>query len=330
MLGWGITSSAPHPTRVFTGSEDFVPDTPLPSDPLWPRASSWLRPCSADALAENHGCDLALLGVPTYRTSITPTGAHATPAAVREALQRYSTYAASRGIDVAGLTALDFGDVGEPDGPEGESRVLDAVARVRASGARLLVALGGDNSLTFPVATGLLGDDLANAGLITVDAHHDLRDGATNGSPVRRLVEAGLPGRNSVQIGIADFSNSAAYAARALEYGITVIHRSELRRHPLPQILAYALELAGAGGRPIFVDLDVDVCDRAEVPGCPSAAPGGITADGLREIAFVLARDPRVVGLDITEIDATIDAPGRTVRLAALLLLEAAAGLATR
>jgi len=88
---------------------------------------------------------------------------------------------------------------------------------------------------------------------------------------------------------------------------------------------------AGAGGRPIFVDIDVDVCDRAEVPGCPAAAPGGITADELREIAFVLARDPRVNGIDIAEIDATIDADdGRTVRLAALLVLEAAAGLAAR
>ena len=41
--------------------------------------------------------------------------------------------------------------------------------------------------------------------------------------------------------------------------------------------------------------------------------------------------DPRVSAIDITEIDATADAPdGRTVRLAALLVLEAAAGLAAR
>ena len=33
---------------------------------------------------------------------------------------------------------------------------------------------------------------LANAGLITLDAHHDLRDGRSNGSPVRRLIEMGL------------------------------------------------------------------------------------------------------------------------------------------
>jgi formiminoglutamase len=48
-------------------------------------------------------------------------------------------------------------------------------------------------------------------------------------------------------------------------------------------------------------------------------------------MAFLFAHDPRVRGMDITEIDATADADDeRTVRLAALLVLEAAAGLALR
>ena len=52
------------------------------------------------------------------------------------------------------------------------------------------------------------------APLVTIDAHYDLRDGVSNGSPVRRLVESGLDPRRIVQIGIADFANSAAYACR--------------------------------------------------------------------------------------------------------------------
>jgi formiminoglutamase len=59
--------------------------------------------------------------------------------------------------------------------------------------------------------------------------------------------------------------------------------------------------------------------------------PGGISADELRQAAFFLAADKRVRAIDITEIDASIDADDqRTVRLAALLVLEAAAGLASR
>jgi formiminoglutamase len=302
-------------------------DTPLPADHLWPRAGHWIAP--ADAAPQTAACDLALLGVPAHRRSLTPTGADATPAAVRDALLRYSTWAGSHGVDVADLRARDFGDVEDPDGAGGDARVSAAVASTR--GCRLLVALGGDNSITHPLVAAVATDGLPSWGLVTIDAHHDLRDGESNGSPVRRLIEAGLPGAHVVQIGIGDFSNSAAYAARARELGVTVVHRSELRTRPLEEVVAAALAIAGAGDRSVFVDVDVDVCDRAAVPGCPSSAPGGISADELRHLVFLCAGDPRVAAFDVTEVDTTADAPdGRTVRLAALLVLEAAAGLAVR
>ena len=64
-------------------------------------------------------------------------------------------------------------------------------------------------------------------------------------------------------------------------------------------------------------------------PACPASVPGGISADELRQAANLVARDSRVRAIDITEIDAANDAAdGRTVRLAALLVLEIAAGLA--
>ena len=305
--------------------------TALPIDPMWPRAAHWFQQVAAGSPSGH--CDLAIIGVPAHETSITPTRADTTPAAIREALLRHSTWSTSRGVDVAALRALDFGDVDAPDGPAGEERVR---AAVHAAGerARLLVALGGDNSITYPVMSGLFGELLSRGecGLITIDAHHDLRDGITNGSPVRRLIEqGGLPGANVVQVGIADFSNSPAYARRAQDLGITVIPRTDLRHRAVGEVIEAALDVAGRGGRPVFVDIDVDVCDRAAVPGCPSAAPGGLSADELRQMAHLLGADPRVRGIDVTEIDASIDAPdGRTVRLAALLILEAAAGLTAR
>jgi formiminoglutamase len=95
--------------------------------------------------------------------------------------------------------------------------------------------------------------------------------------------------------------------------------------------MAEAVAIASAGEGSVHVDLDVDVCDRSVVPACPAAAPGGLSADELRQVAFHAARSPRVASIDVTEIDAAADAPDqRTVRLAALLVLEAAAGLSCR
>ena len=294
----------------------------LPNDPKWKRASTLLD-------SNNTSADLALIGIPAHLSSISPTHADQTPGAIRQALARYSTYSTSDNLDLAANPIADLGNVDSPDGDEGIARVHTALKDALRK-HKLLIALGGDNSITYSVASGLWSD-LSNIGLITFDAHHDLRDGHSNGSPVWELIQAGLPGKNIVQIGIADFANSAQYSARAKENGITVIPRCDLRTRSISEVVKQALDIAGAGGREIYVDLDVDVCDRSVVPACPAAMPGGISADELRQGAFFLAADKRVRAIDITEIDASIDTDdARTVCLAALLVLEAAAGLASR
>lgn len=293
----------------------------LSHDPLWPRAGSW--PAPGDTAT-----DAVLLGAPAWRTSLSATRAHATPAAVREALARFSpTLMGPPAVDLgAALQVADAGDVGEPDGPDGETRLRDRV-RALSTAADLVIVLGGDNSITYAV-----GQGIAATGLVTLDAHLDLRDGVSNGSPVRRLIAEGLDPRRIVQIGIADFANSAAYANRAADLGIAVITLDEVRERGLAAVAASALQIAGAGAAAtIHVDIDVDVCDRSVAPGCPASVPGGLQAWELRALVRTLAADPRVRGADIVEVDATADAPdGRTVRLAALCVLELLAGLHRR
>lgn len=294
----------------------------LSHDEKWPRANSLFT-------VEPSAAQCVLIGIPAHSTSLSPTSADQTPSAIREDLARYSTYSSAHDIDLRTLSIADAGDVENPDGAEGEARVATALASIKDRD-NLVIALGGDNSITYSVAAGLF-DDLSNIGIITLDAHHDLRDGVSNGSPIWRLIQAGVPGANIVQIGISDFANSAEYAKRAEENGITVIHRHELRTQSIAEAMASALEIAGKGGRRIYVDLDVDVCDRSVVPACPASVPGGISADEIRTAAFVAASDSRVRAIDITEIDATKDAEDRrTTRLAALLVLESLTGFAKR
>lgn len=302
----------------------------LSHDPLWPRAGAWP--------AFEGTADAVLLGVPTWRTSLSPTGAHATPAAIREALPRYgTTVLGPPTIDLDEVLRIaDAGDVPEPDGDAGEARTIERV-RELAGASDLVIALGGDNSLTYPVALGAEA-----TGLITFDAHFDLRDGVSNGTPVRRLVEdvpaaAGVPTARVdptriVQIGLADFANSAAYARRAADWGIRVVTLDDVRRRGIADVVAEAVEIAGAGDAArLHLDIDVDVCDRAVAPGCPASVPGGLAAWELRALTRAVAADPRVVSADIAEVDATADAEdGRTVRLAALCVLELLAGLAAR
>ncbi len=295
----------------------------LSHDPLWPRAGGWHVP--------EGQVDFGIIGVPTFSTSLTPGSTNLTPAAVREVLPRYSeAFIADGEIHTAArLLRHDFGDVKDPDGDEAGAvgAIGEAVSR-----SRLLVAIGGDNALTVPVAVAGWGDRIATAGLITVDAHLDVRDGVSNGSPVRRLIENfGIDPARVMQIAIADFANSTDYLQRVRDWGVTVITRDDVARRGVAAVVKEALAIAGAAGGPIHVDLDIDACDRSVAPACPASIPGGLSAYEMRQFARGFARDDRVVTIDLAEVDAAADsADGRTVRLTALCVLEALAGLSER
>ena len=294
----------------------------LAKDGLWQRANTLFKPNLKQA-------DIALLGFPVHKSSITPNSCHLAPKAIRSALARYSTYSASNDVDLRELKITDLGDVTGADSSNGKKVIAKKVNGL-LDRYGLLIALGGDNSITYTVAAGLFGD-LSKVGLITLDAHHDLRDGNTNGSPVWRLIQAGLPGKNIVQIGISDFANSKEYSSRAKEAGIFVISRAQLRNKSIADAMKQAFAHLGRNVDHIYVDLDVDICDRSVAPACPAATPGGISADELRQAAFLAGGNYKVRAVDITEIDPERDSKDEpTVRLAALLVLEIAAGYKTR
>ena len=296
------------------------------SDPNWPSAATLLTDEPNDDRR-----NVGLFGVATFATSLTPRSACSTPAAVRGALERFSTWSFSEAFDLAADVALvDYGDVESPDGEGGADRLAALIASIDPRIA-LNIVLGGDNAATWRTLHALSGGDYSHFGLVTLDAHLDMRDGVSNGSPVRQLLDEGLDGHHVVQVGLADFSNSAVYAQRAHDAGVTVISRDVLHHESVEEAARRAVGIAGAGGRRVYVDIDMDAADRSVVPGCPSAAPGGLSADEMRRFVRAVSVQHAVCAIDITEIDVERDsADQRTVRLAALLVLEALAGVRRR
>jgi formiminoglutamase len=298
-----------------------------PRDPLWPTAADWLRQGTENFPAEP---ELAVLGVPLSITSITqPNGAHQTPEAVRRRLAFLSTYHSERDVDVGDLAAVDHGDLD----PQPSNKVIGSAAREVVREAPMAILIGGDNAITYAALLGMAGDGIEGWGLVTLDAHHDVRtyEGRPgNGSPVRALIDAGLPGNQIVQVGIAGFSNSAAYRRWCDDVGIDVVTAAEVRFGSIEDVLVEAFDRLALSVDHLYVDLDVDVLDSAYAPACPGARPGGLSPGELQAAAFLAGRNPRVRAVDIVEVDVGRDLGGRTVDVAALCLLNAAAGLHER
>ena len=295
-------------------------------------ARDWLAAGTGSSL------DVAVLGAPISRASISPSEAWATPPAFRDALRRYHTWDGSSGSDLMALRVGDLGDVAgdqaDADAGAAHARIRDAVARA-AERASLVVVIGGDNSLTRPAMQGMMDHDSGREwGLLTFDAHHDCRpadEGPRNGTPVRELIEGGVPGPRVAQVGINPFGNEREHARWAAAQGVHAYPLDEVRRLGVETAVTLALDaMERAGANALYVDVDLDVVERACAPACPASLPGGLSPhELLRGVGRALS-DPRVRAVDLTEVDARADVAEVTVRLMAAVFVTACSTFALR
>jgi formiminoglutamase len=293
-----------------------------------PPTSNWPR--LTDLFVESEA-QVALLGAPMAEGSVTPGRCDLAPGIIRQTLRRFSTYDIVSGEELA-VRLRDAGDVPlEGVMPaEGFEPIRDAVARC-TSAHHLTLLLGGNNAVTRPAAHGL-GVPLGEVGLITLDAHFDLREtdeGPRNGNPIRCLLEDGLPGANICQIGLAPYANTAKMHRDALAAGIGVYTIEDVRERGMLDVLDEVLDQLDHC-KALMVDFDIDVIDRSQCPGAPGARPGGMPVDLFFDAARYLGSHPDVKLADVTEFDPSLDVSDITALTAGRWVCEMLAGFAAR
>jgi formiminoglutamase len=291
--------------------------------------SPW--PNLSDLLVDGREAPIGLVGVPLAQGSVTAGSCDQAPQLLRRTLKRIGRYDIETGrelstpirdrgdADVAGLTI-----------EQATAPIREAVAASVADHALTLV-IGGNNAVTRP-AVQALGLPLEKVGLITLDAHLDMRDlnqGLSNGNPVRALMEDGLPGANIAQVGLASFANSAKMHRDALDAGNLVVSMDEVRRDGIGAAIDRAVDHL-SGCEAVVVDCDIDVIDRAQMPGAPGARPGGMAVTDFFWAVRALAGDTRVRVIDLTEWDPPLDATDLSALTAARWLAECVAGFEAR
>ena len=267
-------------------------------------ALSWTS--IADLIGDHPDAPVALIGAGLNERSLTPGRCDLGPKAFRAVLPRFSTYDVETGrtLDVqvhdAGdlaLKAVTPSNAFEP--------VRDATAAQAHRG--LTVLIGGNNAITRP---GVHGLGLARTGLLTLDAHFDLRDtdqGLTNGNPVQALLEDGLAGERISQIGLAPFANTRRAHDKAKAAGISVRTARACRERGMAAVVAEELDRLAGLCDLIYVDFDIDVIDRSQWPASPGARPGGVSVQDFFDATRVIGAHPKVRAVDLTEYDPSLE-----------------------
>ena len=289
----------------------------------WPNLSDLVSSTNRDS-------SVGLLGAPLAAGSVTPGRCDLAPDVLRGTLRRIGRYDVETRRELQ-THVLDRGDV-EIAGSTIEDAtpgMREAIAQSVAKHGLTLLA-GGNNAVTRPAVLAL--GDLANVGLITLDAHFDMRDlddGLGNGNPVRALLEDGLPGANIAQVGLAGFANSREMHEDAIAAGNLVVTIGEVRSDGIDKAVTRALDHV-AHCDALVIDCDIDVIDRSQFPAAPGARPGGMDVRDFFTAARRLASDPRVRVMDLVEWDPPLDPTDLSALTAARWVAECLVGFESR
>ena len=290
----------------------------------WPNLSELVT-------SDGESAAIGLVGAPLAAGSVTPGGCDHAPAVLRRTLKRVGRYDVEMGRSIS-TPVRDRGDV-ELEGlsiEEATAPIRDAVAASVAE-HELTLLVGGNNAVTRPAVLAL-GAPPENVGLITLDAHFDMRSldqGLSNGNPVRALMEDGLRGRNIAQIGLASFANTEAMHRDALAAGNMVVSIEQVRRDGIRDSVSRAISHV-AHCEVVVVDCDIDVIDRAQMPAAPGARPGGLHVADFFWAVRRLASHHKVRVIDLTEWDPPLDSTDLSALTAARWVAECIAGFEAR
>ena len=251
------------------------------------------------------GADVVVSGIPFDAATTFRPGARFGPQAIRAAsvqLAELVGRAFPFGINpVAVLAVADYGDcLLDPGYPQQLVARVEAHANTILASGALMVTLGGDHFVTYP----LLRAHAAKYGpvaLVHFDAHVDTweDDGERldHGSMFLRAKREGLIDvTRSVQIGIRSFSDES--------HGFTIIYAPQVHEQSQKATIAKILEVVGA--HPAYLTFDIDCLDPAFAPGTGTPVAGGLSSAQALGILRGLG-SLNFVGMDVVEVAPAYD-----------------------
>jgi agmatinase len=243
-----------------------------------------------------------VLPLPLEATVSYGAGTAAGPAAIIAASQQVELY--DREYD--GEPALDYGVhtlaapelSADPETAVGE--IATAVAEAASSG-KLVVALGGEHTISAGVSRGLLEALGGPLTVVQLDAHSDLResyDGSrySHACVARRMLDDPRV-EHVLQLGVRSVDAEEVAFARAHRDRVRVWNAEEIHEGGWKTELREWL-----AGRRVHLTIDVDGLDPAIVPATGTPEPGGLTWAQALDIIRTTARGATIVGVDCVEL----------------------------
>ncbi len=274
--------------------------------------------------SDDPAAEIGVLGVPFDNATSFRKGASAAPAKIRH-LTPHVSAGTEDGYRLAGLRVCDYGDV-----------FVDLnweryFATVETQAAQVLrhpfaLFLGGDHSVTIPLAAAFSRAVTGRFGLLHFDAHPDLMDEFeghrwSHACTDRRVLELpNIEPRHLVFVGLRSWvDDEVAFLAQHPEIGVHTA-RDVYRRGV--EVVAQEVVAQLHDVDAIYLTLDIDGLDPAYAPGTGTPEAGGLSTRQLLELLRVVFARLPVRAMDIVEVAPPLDFSDITSAAAVKVIYE--------
>jgi len=258
-----------------------------------------------------------VVGVPYDHTSTYRSGSRFAPRAIREASINIETYSLRTHIDIENVPIHDAGDLHVLSDLVETLGRLTKVTEEILSAKKVPICIGGEHTITLGPVRSLP----RNVGVISFDAHADLRDEYGGG----KLSHATVLRRISEILG-----TDAIFVC-----GVRALCKEEVElidKTKIQHLTPWAVREVGTSRAAerlrdfarafpnMYVTIDSDVLDPAFAPGVANPEFEGLTPDELMTLLLAVV-DEKLLGFDLVEVCPDYDT-GATAIAAARVIFE--------
>ena len=258
--------------------------------------------------------EVAVVGCPLDTGTTYRPGPRFGPQGMRRISSLYTPYYFELGVDLR--EQLDIVDVGDiftiPANIEKSfDQITKAIEYIRGHGV-FPVVLGGDHSIGFPCARGIMNAFGKKIGVIHFDRHIDTQkkdlDERMHTTPWYWAAhEVHFDMGNLVQLGIGGWQVPRPGVEEGRKGGSLVLTIDDIERLGLDKTADLALEVAWSNGvEGVYLSFDIDSVDPGFCPGTGWPEPGGFYP---REVLYLVRRFARegLLGMEVVEVSPPYD-----------------------
>ncbi len=265
------------------------------------------------------GVDVVVSGIPLDTATTNRPGARFGPRAIRAAstIMAWEKPYGMAFDPFDKLAVVDYGDCYFDFGhPESVPDAIEAHATEIISKGPVLLALGGDHFIAYPLLKAHAKKYGAPLSMIHFDAHSDTWADTPN------RIDHGTMFYHAAKEGLVDPASSVQIGLRTTNpdtLGFNIIDAPWVHDNGIAAVVEKIL--AVVGDKPTYMTFDIDCLDPSYAPGTGTPVCGGLTSHQAISILRGLA-GINIIGMDMVEVAPAYDVGEITALVAAALAME--------